>query len=126
MTDLTIALESAIKNLQARRPDPRGRRDALAPYVPQLRELLAAGWTRSEIIGEIKALGGRISPALLRDVLQIAPAKPKKVNQPKQAKLLPSDAPAPVSPREPAMTPLDQGQSALATTPLYNDGAEAE
>ena len=72
------ALESAIQNLQARRPKPRGRRQELAPYADQLRALIAAGWTRAEIVAEIRALGGKMSPALLRDVLQIGPAKPQR------------------------------------------------
>lgn len=69
-------IETTIRNLQARQPKPRGRREELSPYVEQLRSLIAQGWTRAEIIGEIKALGGKMSPALLRDVLQIPPQKP--------------------------------------------------
>jgi hypothetical protein len=124
------AIEAAILNLQARQPNPRGRKQELARFVPQLRELIAAGWTRAEIIGEIKACGAQMSPALLRDVLQIAPAKPKQVNRPKQAKPILSDAPTPTSPPEPETAPLFRGQPAPAATPLYNgqpdDGAEAE
>lgn len=86
MTDhSSTAIEAAIRNLQARRPKPRGHRQELAPYVDQLRALIAAGWTRAEIIAEIKALGGKMSPALLRDVLQIPPTKSTKISQTKTA-----------------------------------------
>jgi len=87
MSDLSqIAIETAIKNLSARQPKPRGRREILSPYVPQLRALLAAGWSRAEIVAEIKACGAQMSPALLRDVLQIDPNKPQRTAKPKSMK----------------------------------------
>jgi hypothetical protein len=106
------AVAAALQNLRARRPRPRGRRQELAPYVDQLRELLAVGWTRSEIIGEIKALGGKMSPALLRDVLQMAPVKPQKVNHQRQAKPLPPASPPPAAEQAAATAPADHGQPA--------------
>jgi len=87
MSDLsTNAIETAIKNLSARQPKPRGRREILAPYVPQLRALLAAGWSRAEIVAEIKAAGAKMSPALLRDVLQINSNKPLRLSKAKLIK----------------------------------------
>jgi hypothetical protein len=71
------AIAQAIERLKSRQPKQRGRRAAVAPFAEQLRELISQGWTRSEIVGEIKMLGGHMSPALLRDVLGIPP-KPKR------------------------------------------------
>jgi len=123
MTDQSsTAIQAAIENLQMRQPKPHGRKQALAPFVPQLRELIAAGWTRAEIIAEVKALGGQMSPALLRDVLQIAPAKPKQISRTKLAK------PSTLAPPPPA--PLYQGQPAPLIAPLHSgqpaDDAVAE
>jgi hypothetical protein len=113
MTDQSLtAVESAIQNLQARQPKPRGRRQELAPYVDQLRALIAAGWTRAEIIAEVKALGSKMSPALLRDALQLPPAKPSKAKQTKTAKPNASASPALAAPRPVATAPYDQDQPA--------------
>lgn len=107
---LSTPLQAAIENLQARQPKPRGRRQQLAPYVHQLRDLIAAGWTRAEIVAEVKALGGKMSPALLRDVLQTAPAKPEKASRTKSAKPNTSDSASPAAPRPVATGAYDQGQ----------------
>jgi hypothetical protein len=80
-TQFSTAIEAAIQNLQAQLPRPRGRKRELAPYVAQLRELIASGWTRAEIIAEIRALGAKVSPTLLRDVLYIDSADQKKVSK---------------------------------------------
>ena len=112
MTDQSTAVESAIKNLQAGQPKPRGRRQELAPYVEPLRALIAAGWSRTEIVAEIKARGGRMSPALLRDVLQMPPAKPKKVSQTKTTKPNASASPSPAAPRPVATAPYDHAHPA--------------
>ena len=80
--------------------------------MDQLRALIAAGWTRSEIIGEVKALGGKMSPALLRDVLQMAPAKPKQASRAKVANPNASAAPSPAAQRPAATAPFDHGQPA--------------
>jgi len=126
--DTTSAIKKALENLRARRPKPRGRRQEFAPFADQLRELLAAGWTRSEIIGEIQALGGKISPALLRDVLQMAPAKPKQASRAKVADPNASAAPSPAAQRPAATAPFDRGQPASLVEPYYKgqqvDGAE--
>ena len=111
MTEQSLsAVESAIQNLQARQPKPRGRRQELAPYVDQLRALIAAGWSRTEIVAEVKALGGKMSPALLRDVLQLPPAKPKKASRTKTAKPNASASPSPAAPPPVATAPYDHGQ----------------
>lgn len=87
MTDSSRdAIERAIQNLQARQPKPRGRRHELAPFVERLRGLIAAGWTRTEIVAEIRANGAKVSPALLRDAVGICPAKPKNPKAQKPAR----------------------------------------
>lgn len=108
MTDQSTAVASAIRTLQARQPKPRGRRQELAPFVEPLRALIAAGWSRTEIVAEIKARGGRMSPALLRDVLQIAPPKPAKAKPTKTAKPNASVSPSRAAPRPVATAPYDQ------------------
>jgi hypothetical protein len=108
--DTTSVIKKALENLRARRPKPRGRRQEFAPFADQLRELLAAGWTRTEIVAEVKALGGKMSPALLRDVLQIAPAKPKTASRTKTAKPSASLSPSPAAPRPGATAPSNQDQ----------------
>src|SRR5271154_5830238 len=111
MTEQSLsAVESAIQNLQARQPKPRGRRQELAPYVDQLRALIAAGWGRTEIVAEVKALGGKMSPALLRDALQLPPATPKKASRTKTAKPNASASPSPAAPPPVATVRYDHGQ----------------
>lgn len=85
MTDDASPIAQAIESLKAKRPRPRGKKAQLAPYVPALRELVAAGWTRSEIVREIRAKGGRVSPALLREVLALPPDGSRKRNHSKSA-----------------------------------------
>ncbi|HQT90093.1 MAG TPA: hypothetical protein PK677_16410 [Acidiphilium sp.] len=77
-----IAIAKAIASLKSKQPKQRSRRAAIAPHVDDIKALIASGWTRSEIIGEMKAMGCQISPSLLRDVLGIPP-KPKR---PKKSK----------------------------------------
>ncbi len=136
MSDLSKnAIETAIKNLSARQPKARGRREVLAPYVPELRALLAAGWSRAEIVAEIKACGARISPALLRDVLAIHTDRPQKIakTRPGKRPIQPNTRPAvPTAGR--TRSPADSGDShdqqlGQATTlsaVRYLDGAEPE
>jgi hypothetical protein len=129
------AIETAIQNLSARQPKWRGRRDVLAPYVPALRALLAAGWSRTEIVAEIKACGARISPALLRDVLAIHADRPQKIAKGKPGKrsiqhnTLPP-VPSAGSTRSPAGSrdAHDQQFAQGMTLPAvrYLDGAEPE
>jgi hypothetical protein len=54
-----------------------------------LRELLATGRTRSDIIAEFRAVGANISPALLREAFEIPAAKGRKIGQPEQARPTP-------------------------------------
>jgi hypothetical protein len=116
--NLSTILQAAIETLQARQPKPRGRRQEIAPHVEDLRALIAAGWTRSEIIGEVKARGGKMSPALLRDVLQIAPAKPKQVSRPKPSNRENQATPSPTSAPPPMTAPGHRFQpAALAGHP---------
>jgi len=121
------ALEAAIHHLRTRRPKPRGRRQELAPYVGQLRDLIAAGWTRTEIIAEIRAQGLKISPALLRDVLQIGPAKPQRSSRPKAINPQNLASPRPLAARTsatslpPAAPPYDENQP-IALRGASHDG----
>jgi hypothetical protein len=79
MTDeYTKAIEAAINSLRSKQPKTLGKKAQLVQFVDQLRDLLAAGWSRAELVAEIKANGGSVSPALLRDVLQLPPAKSQK------------------------------------------------
>ena len=61
-------LDERLKNAQPKR---RGRKQLLAPYADQLRKYLAAGWSRKEIVAEMKALGISISAGTLREVLDV-------------------------------------------------------
>jgi hypothetical protein len=124
MTDLTAAIEAAIANLRSRQPPPKGPREVLAPYVSQLRELLSIGWTQSEILVEIKAHGGKFSPALFRDVTQNPTAtKARKASQPKHRRLAPVDASTPdtSAPALPAEIRVDQHQHAPQAPPHHTD-----
>jgi len=128
--DSDSPIKIAIQNLKARRPKPRGRRQELAAYADELRNLLAEGWSRVEIIGEIQAQGGKISPALLRDVLQVDRVKPQLAKRPKQIKRKNEASPLPPATRSPtspsddqqaaATAPHDQDQSASLVEPVYN------
>lgn len=80
MNNDTSPIAQAIESLKSKRPRPRGKKAALAPFVPALRDLVAAGWTRTEIVREIRAMGGRVSPALLRDVLALPTEDRRKRN----------------------------------------------
>lgn len=77
MTDHTDAIALAIESLKSKTPRQRGKRAALAPFLPAIRELIASGWSRAEIVAEIKTMGGSVSPTLLRDVLALPPDKRK-------------------------------------------------
>lgn len=75
MTDDTEAIALAIKSLKSKAPKQRGKRAVLVPFLPAIRELIASGWSRAEIVAEIRTMGGSVSPALLRDVLVLPPNK---------------------------------------------------
>lgn len=118
MSDQSLsAIELAIQNLKSRTPKPKGRRQVLAPYVPALRELLAAGWSQAEIVAEIKGQGVQMSPALLRAVLQIDPAKPKKISSPGKARPRPSALSSQVSHSKAAAMPHSEEQQIAQLAP---------
>lgn len=77
MKDDTQAVARAIESLKSKPPKQRGKRAALAPFLPAIRELIASGWTRAEIVAEIKTMGGSVSLGLLRDVLALPPDQRK-------------------------------------------------
>ena len=55
--------------MQAKQPARRGGRNMFAPYAEQFRRYIEMGWTRKEILAELKAHGLSTSAATLRDVL---------------------------------------------------------
>jgi hypothetical protein len=57
--------------MQSKQPGRRGGRTQLAPYAEQFRRYIEMGWTRKEILAELKAHGLSTSVATLRDVLGI-------------------------------------------------------
>ena len=57
--------------MQSKQPGRRGGRNMFAPYAEQLRRYIEMGWTRREILAELKAQGLSTSAATLRDVLGI-------------------------------------------------------
>ncbi len=83
MVDRDIAAAMALldEKLKSSRPKRRQRKQLLAPYADQLRKYVAAGWSRKEIVAEMKALGLSISAATLREVLGSQPTG-RKARQP--------------------------------------------
>ena len=73
--DLSAAMALLDEKLKSSRPKRRQRKVLLAPYAAQLRRYVEAGWTRKEIVAEMKALGLSISAATLRDVLGSTPKR---------------------------------------------------
>ena len=71
MVDRDIAAAMALldEKLKSSRPKRRQRKQLLAPYADQLKRYVAAGWSRKEIVAEMRALGISISAGTLRDVL---------------------------------------------------------
>ena len=68
--------------MQSKQPGRRGGRTQLAPYAEQFRRYIEMGWTRKEILAELKAHGLSTSVATLRDVLGIH-EKTKAVRKPR-------------------------------------------
>ena len=62
--DISAAMALLDEKLKTARPKRQGRKQLLAPYANQLRRYVEAGWTRREIVAEMKALGISISAAL--------------------------------------------------------------
>ena len=71
MTEYDIGAAMALldERLKNAAPKRRGRKQLLAPYADQLRRYVAAGWSRKEIVAEMRALGISVSAGTLRSVL---------------------------------------------------------
>ncbi len=70
-TEISAIMARLDAEMQSRKPGRRGGRDMFAPYVAQFRRYIEMGWTRREILAELKAQGLSTSAATLRDVLGI-------------------------------------------------------
>ncbi|WP_039887709.1 hypothetical protein [Acidiphilium sp. PM] len=68
-TDISAAMALLDEKLKNTQPKRRGRKQLLAPYADQLRRYVAAGWSRKEIVAEMRAMGISISAGTLRNVL---------------------------------------------------------
>ena len=69
--DISAAMSLLDEKLKNAQPKRRGRKQLLAPYADQLRKYVAAGWSRKEIVAEMRALGISISAGTLREVLSV-------------------------------------------------------
>lgn len=96
--DIDEAMRRLDERLRSRTPKPRGRKQAFAPYADQFRRYVEQGWSRKELIAEMKALGLSVSAATLRDVLGMSAAK----RQPKSAR-------SPFRPRATEVSPAGGG-----------------
>ena len=67
--DIKAAMSLLDEKLKNAQPKRRGRKQLLAPYADQLRRYVSAGWSRKEIVSEMRALGISISAGTLRSVL---------------------------------------------------------
>ena len=67
--DISAAMALLDEKLKSGQPKRRGRKQLLAPYAAQLRRYVEAGWSRKEIVAEMRALGISISAGTLRSVL---------------------------------------------------------
>ena len=67
--DIDAAMSLLDEKLKSGQPKRRGRKALLAPYADQLRRYVSAGWSRKEIVAEMRALGISISAGTLREVL---------------------------------------------------------
>jgi hypothetical protein len=67
--DISAAMALLDEKLKNAAPKRRGRKQLLAPYAAQLRKYVEAGWSRKEIVAEMRALGISISAGTLREVL---------------------------------------------------------
>jgi len=73
--DISAAMSLLDEKLKNAQPKRRGRKALLAPYADQLRRYVAAGWSRKEIVAEMRALGISVSAGTLRSVLGEKSAK---------------------------------------------------
>ena len=67
--DISAAMALLDEKLKNAAPKRRGRKQLLAPYAAQLRKYVEAGWSRKEIVAEMRALGISVSAGTLRSVL---------------------------------------------------------
>ena len=81
-TEIAAVMARLAAEMQSKQPLRRGGRDIFAPYAEQFRRYIEMGWTRTEILVEMKALGLSTSAATLRDVLGIH-KKTKVVRKPR-------------------------------------------
>ena len=70
-TEISAIMARFDAEMQSKQPLRRGGRVQLAPYAEQFRGYIEMGWTRKEILAELKAHGLSTSAATLRDVLGI-------------------------------------------------------
>ena len=81
-TEISAIMARLDAEMQSRKPGRREGRAQLAPYAEQSRRYIETGWTRREILVELKAQGLSTSAATLRDVLGIH-EKTKAVRKPR-------------------------------------------
>ena len=83
-TEIAAVMARLDAEMQSKQPLRRGGRDIFAPYAEQFRRYIEMGWTRTEILAEMKALGLSTSAATLRDVLGLGiREKTKAVRKPR-------------------------------------------
>ena len=83
-TEIAAVMARLAAEMQSKQPLRRGGRDIFAPYAEQFRRYIEMGWTRTEILAEMKALGLSTSAATLRDVLGLGiREKTKAVRKPR-------------------------------------------
>ncbi len=70
-TEISAIMARLDAEMQSKQPGRREGRAQLAPYAEQFRRYIEMGWTRREILAELKAQGLSTSAATLRDVLGI-------------------------------------------------------
>ena len=83
-TEISAIMARFDDEMQSRKPGRREGRSQLAPYAEQFRRYIEMGWTRREILAELKAQGLSTSAATLRDVLGLGiREKTKAVRKPR-------------------------------------------
>ena len=61
-TEISAIMARFDAEMQSKQPLRRGGRVQLAPYAEQFRRYIEMGWTRTEILAEMKALGLSTAP----------------------------------------------------------------
>ena len=83
-TEIAAVMARFDAEMQSKQPLRRGGQVQLAPYAEQFRRYIEMGWTRREILAELKAQGLSTSAATLRDVLGLGiREKTKAVRKPR-------------------------------------------